>query len=111
MRCTYDHIGDKDARKRPANDIYNHASTGGLSDLSDYDVTNRKNESSEGNTYDRTGVRDDSYGKFKSGLSDYDVANRKHLNEEDSTYDRAEAGDNSYGKFNLYQVKETDYSE
>ncbi|XP_065937672.1 uncharacterized protein [Magallana gigas] len=108
---TYDHLEDKDARKIPANGIYNNASSGGLSDLSDYDVTNRKNESSEGNTYDRTGVRDDSYGKFKSGLSDYDVANRKHLNEEDSTYDRAEAGDNSYGKFNLYQVKETDYSE
>lgn len=108
---TYDHLGDKEARKRPADDIYNHASSGGLLDLSDYDVANSKNASSEDNTYDRTGVRDDSYGKFKSDLYDYDVANRKHLNEEDSTYDRAEAGDNSYGKFNLSQVKETDYSE
>lgn len=70
---TYDHLENKDARKIPANDIYNYASSGGLLDLSDYDVANRKNESSEDNTYDRTGIRDDSYGKFKSDLSDYDV--------------------------------------
>lgn len=108
---TYDHLGDKGGRKRPADDIYNHASSGGLSDLSDYDVANRKNESSEDNTYDRTGVKDGSYEKVKSDLSDYDVANRKNLHGEDSTYDRTSVEDNSYRKFNSSQVNETDYSE
>lgn len=82
---TYDHLGHNDARKRPADDIYNHVSSGGLSDLSDYDVANRKNANSEDNTYDRTGVKGDFYGKYKSDLSDYDEANRKHLNEENNT--------------------------
>lgn len=108
---TYDHLGDKDARKRPADDIHNHESSGGLLDLSDYDVANRKNVKSENNTYDRTGVGDDLYGKFTSDLSDYDVTSSEHLNEEDSTYDRTGGMDNSYGKFKVSQVKETDYSE
>ncbi|XP_052676605.1 uncharacterized protein LOC128157972 isoform X2 [Crassostrea angulata] len=108
---TYDHLGDKDAREIPADDIYNHASSGGLLDLSDYDVANRKNVNSENNTYDRTGVGDESYGKFTSDLSDYDVTSSEHLNEEDSTYDRTGGMDNSYGKFKVSQVKETDYSE
>ncbi|XP_065937675.1 uncharacterized protein [Magallana gigas] len=108
---TYDRLGDKDARKIPANDIYNHASSGGLSDLSDYDVANRKNESSEDHTYDSTGVKDDSFGNLKSDQSDYVVANRKHLNKENNTYDHAGVMDNSYGKLNLSQFKETDYSE
>lgn len=111
MDGTYDHLGHNDGRKRSAADIYNHASSGGLSDLSDYDVANRKNASSEDNAYDRTGVRDDSYGKCKSDLSDYDVANRKHLNEENNTYDRTCVMDNSYGKLNSSQFRETDYSE
>lgn len=108
---TYDHLGDKGGRKRPADNIYHNASSRGLSDLSDYDVANRKNESSEDNTYDRTGVKDGSYEKVKSDLSDYDVANRKNLHGEDSTYDRTSVEDNSYGKFNSSQVNETDYSE
>lgn len=108
---TYDHLGEKKARKRPADDIYNHASSAELSDLSDYDVANHKHLNSEDNTYDHTCVGDDSYGKVKSDLSDYDVANRKPLNEEDSTYDHAGVEGDSYGKYNSSQVNETDYSE
>lgn len=108
---TYDHLGEKKARKRPADDIYNHASSAELLDLSDYDVANHKHLNSEDNTYDHTCVGDDSYGKVKSDLSDYDVANRKPLNEEDSTYDHAGVEGDSYGKYNSSQVNETDYSE
>lgn len=61
---TYDHLGNKDARKTPAEDIYNHTSCAELSDLSDYDVTNQKRLNKEDNTYDHAGVGDSSYGHF-----------------------------------------------
>uniref|UniRef100_A0A8W8M180 Uncharacterized protein n=1 Tax=Magallana gigas TaxID=29159 RepID=A0A8W8M180_MAGGI len=97
---TYDHLGEKRVRKRPDDDIYNHASSAELSDLSDYDVANRKHLNNEDNTYDHTGVGDDSYGKVKSDLSDYDVANREHRNEEDSTYDHTGVDVDSHGTYN-----------
>lgn len=59
---TYDHLGNKDARKTPVEDIYNHTSRADLSDLSDYDVTNHKHFNVEDSTYDHAGVRDSSYG-------------------------------------------------
>lgn len=61
---TYDHLGNKDARKAPAEDIYNHTSSAELSDLSDYDVTNHKHLNEEDSTYDHAGVGDSSYGHF-----------------------------------------------
>eukprot|EP00105_Crassostrea_gigas_P024273 XP_011444475.2 PREDICTED: uncharacterized protein LOC105340218 isoform X1 [Crassostrea gigas] len=106
---TYNHLGEKRVRKKHDDDTYNHASSAELSDLSDYDVANRKHLNNEDNTYDHTGVGNDSYGKFKSDLSDYDVANREHRNEEDSTYDHT--GVDSHGKYNSTQMNETDYSE
>ncbi|XP_052681167.1 uncharacterized protein LOC128161803 isoform X2 [Crassostrea angulata] len=106
---TYDHLGEKRVRKKHDDDTYNHASSADLSDLSDYDVANRKHLNNEDNTYDHTGVGNDSYGKVKSDLSDYDVANREHRNEEDSTYDHT--GVDSHGKYNSTQMNETDYSE
>lgn len=108
---TYDHLGEKRVRKKPDDDIYNHASSAELSDLSDYDVTNREHLNNEDNTYDHTGVGDDSYGKVKSDLSDYDVANREHRNEEDSTYDHTGVDVDSYGTYNSTQMNETNYSE
>lgn len=59
---TYDHLRNKDARKTPVEDIYNHTSRADLSDLSDYDVTNHKHFNVEDSTYDHAGVRDSSYG-------------------------------------------------
>lgn len=61
---TYDHLGNKEARKTPVEDIYNHTSCAELSDLSDYDVTNHKRLYEEDNTYDHAGVGDSSYGHF-----------------------------------------------
>lgn len=61
---TYDHLGNKDARKAPAEDIYNHTSSAELSDLSDYDVANHKHLNEEDSTYDHAGVGDSSYGHF-----------------------------------------------
>eukprot|EP00105_Crassostrea_gigas_P021071 XP_011440060.1 PREDICTED: uncharacterized protein LOC105337153 isoform X2 [Crassostrea gigas] len=61
---TYDNLGNKDARKAPAEDIYNHTSSAELSDLSDYDVTNHKHLNEEDSTYDHAGVGDSSYGHF-----------------------------------------------
>lgn len=106
---TYDHLGEKRVRKKHDDDTYNHASSAELSDLSDYDVANRKHLNNEDNTYDHTGVGNDSYGKVKSDLSDYDVGNREHRNEEDGTYDHT--GVDSHGKYNSTQMNETDYSE
>nr|XP_034304425.1 uncharacterized protein LOC105340218 isoform X1 [Crassostrea gigas] len=106
---TYDHLGEKRVRKKHDDDTYNHASSADLSDLSDYDVANRKHLNNEDTTYDHTGVGNDSYGKVKSDLSDYDVANREHRNEEDSTYDHT--GVDSHGNYNSTQMNETDYSE
>lgn len=106
---TYDHLGEKRVRKKHDDDTYNHASSADLSDLSDYDVANRKHLNNEDNTYDHTGVGNESYGKVKSDLSDYDVANREHRNEEDSTYDHT--GVDSHGNYNSTQMNETDYSE
>lgn len=59
---TYDHLGNKDARKTPVEDIYNHTSRADLSDLSDYDVTDHKHFNVEDSTYDHAGVRYSSYG-------------------------------------------------
>lgn len=107
----YDHLGEKKVRRRPVDDIYNHATSAEISDLSDYDVANHKHLNSEDNTYDHPAFGEDSYGKFKSETTDYDVTNRIHQNKEDNTYDRTSAEDNSYGKVSPTQVKETDYSE
>lgn len=73
---TYDHLGNKDARKTPAKDIYNHTSGAELPDMSDYDVTNHKRPNKEDNTYDHAGVGDSSYGHFdlqQIKESDYSV--------------------------------------
>lgn len=61
---TYDLLGNKEARKAHAEDIYNQASCNELSDLSDYDVANHKRLNAEDDTYGHSGVRDNSYGHF-----------------------------------------------
>lgn len=54
---TYDHLGDKAARKQDAaDDTYNHASSVMISDVSDYDVTNQKRTHEDENDYDHTYV-------------------------------------------------------
>lgn len=73
---TYDHLGNKDARKTPDEDIYNHTLCAELSDLSDYDVANHKRINEEDSTYDHAGVKDNSYGHFdlhQIKESDYSV--------------------------------------
>lgn len=61
---TYDHLGNKDARKAPAEDIYNHMTCAESLDLSDYDITNHKSLNRDDNTYDHAGVGDSSYSHF-----------------------------------------------
>lgn len=61
---TYDLLGNKEARKAHAEDIYNQTSCNELSDLSDYDVANHKRLNAEDDTYDHSGVTDNSYGHF-----------------------------------------------
>ena len=62
---TYDHLGDKDARKQTdVDDTYNHASVVMSPDLSDYDVANHKQVCEEDNTYDHTIPSENSYGHF-----------------------------------------------
>ncbi|XP_078309595.1 uncharacterized protein LOC111105805 [Crassostrea virginica] len=64
---TYDHLGDKDARKQPdVDDTYNHASVVMSPDLSDYDVANHKQVLEEDNTYDHTSPTENSYGHFNT---------------------------------------------
>lgn len=61
---TYDHLGDKNARKRPVEGIYNHASSAKLSDLSNYDIANHKRLNEEDNNYDHAGVGNNAYGNI-----------------------------------------------
>lgn len=61
---TYDLLGNKEARKAHAEAIYNQTSCNELSDLSDYDVANHKRLNAEDDTYDHSGVRDNSYSHF-----------------------------------------------
>lgn len=61
---TYDLLGNKEARKVHAEDIYNQTSCNELSDLSDYDVANHKRLNAEDDTYDHSGVTENSYGHF-----------------------------------------------
>lgn len=49
---TYDHLGNKGARKTPADDNYYQTSCNELSDLSDYDIANHKRLNAENGTYD-----------------------------------------------------------
>lgn len=62
---TYDHLGNKGARKTPADDNYYQTSCNELSDLSDYDIANHKRLNAENGTYDHSGVTDHSYGHFE----------------------------------------------
>lgn len=62
---TYDHLGNKGARKTPAEDNYYQTPCNELSDLSDYDVANHKCLNAEDGTYDHSGVTDNSYGHFE----------------------------------------------
>lgn len=62
---TYDHLGNKGARKTPAEDNYYQTSCNELSDLSDYDIANHKRLNAENGTYDHSGVTDHSYGHFE----------------------------------------------
>lgn len=71
---TYDHLGDKKARKRPVEGIYNHASSTELPDLSVYDLANQKRLSDEDNDYDHAGVANSKYGQYNApqiGESNY----------------------------------------
>lgn len=61
---TYDRLGNKEARKAHAGNIYNQTASNELSDLSDYDVANHKRLNAEDDTYDHSGITDNSYGHF-----------------------------------------------
>lgn len=65
---TYDHLGNSNARKIPIenSDLYNHAFSAELSDLSDYDIANHKRLKEDDITYDHTDVGENSYGHFCS---------------------------------------------
>lgn len=63
---TYDHLGDNNARKKTVEGIYNHASSAKLSDLSDYDIANRKPLNEEDNDYDHARVGHNTYGQYNS---------------------------------------------
>lgn len=63
---TYDHLGDNNARKKTVEGIYNHASSAKLSDLSDYDIANRKPLNEKDNDYDHARVGHNTYGQYNS---------------------------------------------
>nr|XP_034307344.1 uncharacterized protein LOC105338041 [Crassostrea gigas]XP_034307345.1 uncharacterized protein LOC105338041 [Crassostrea gigas] len=71
---TYDHLGDKNTRKRRVEGIYNCTSSAKLSDVSDYDIANHKPLNEEDNDYDHAGVGKNTYGQYNSASireSDY----------------------------------------
>lgn len=71
---TYDHLGDKNTRKRRVEGIYNCTSSAKLSDESDYDIANHKPSNKEDNDYDHAGVGKNTYGQYNSASiieSDY----------------------------------------
>lgn len=64
---TYDHLGDKNARKHnDVDDTYNHSSSMISPDLSDYDIANNKQVHDEDTTYDHTSPAENSYGHFNT---------------------------------------------
>lgn len=63
---TYDHLGDKNARNRRVEGIYNCASSAKLSDVSDYDITNHKPLNEEETDYDHAGFGKNTYGQYNS---------------------------------------------
>lgn len=72
---TYDHLGDKAARKQTAaDDTYNHASPVMISDLSDYDVANQKQTHEDDNDYDHTTPAENAYGHLNTSPKDTDYS-------------------------------------
>lgn len=72
---TYDHLGDKAARKQTAaDDTYNHASPVMISDASDYDVANQKQTHEDDNDYDHTTPAENAYGHLNTSPKDTDYS-------------------------------------
>ena len=72
---TYDHLGDRAARKQDAvDDTYNHASSVMISDVSDYDVANQKQTHEDDNDYDHTTPAENAYGHLNTSPKDTDYS-------------------------------------